>query len=150
VCATIVSTFDAGAASRRYDLNRCAYASCFSPDLPRSVHRNVESKRQLRRKRGADPVDYLQRKIARQQLNEQTKSERRRSISEEIYSYGYNPRRKLTCSRGRLFLQGEGFHRVYAINCRGRTFTYLARQNGETMRVLVDPLYGRIIGTWPF
>jgi hypothetical protein len=161
---------DATAASKRQGLSRCAYADCVSRQVSRSQAKSGSSykprfkrevrdpavlgaKKDARRKRRIeDPVSRLQKKIARQRLERQTgldrhdRDDRYRAFN---HLHGDSPSRSLTCRKARLFLLGQGFYRISPLDCQGRTFTYLARRNGDTVRILVDSRYGRIISTNP-
>lgn len=137
--AMLLMAADASAASKRQGLGRCAIIDC--------------SRLEVRRKRRVeDPVSRLQKKISRQRLERENRLERRDRddryrASSQIYRDG--PARSLTCRKARLFLLGQGFYRISPLDCQGRTFTYLARRNGDTLRILVDPRYGRIISANP-
>jgi hypothetical protein len=136
-------TIDGDAASRRVNQSRCASVSCLRQFTP-----GVDAANELRRyRRTQDAVSRLQNKIAQQQAERRQqlgKSQKRPS-----YLYAYSPR-QISCRTGRQLVRGQGFYRVNALECQGRTFTYLARENGKLVRVTVDSRHGRIIGTRPF
>ena len=148
---------EGSAGSNRLDMHRCAYANCFTFPLPKrygpSYRRVPTASEKLRLNRPQkDAVSRLQAKIARDQ------AKRSSSIGKRSpYSYSAIDRKfadnlfpKISCREGRLLVQGQGFSRVSALECQGTTFTYLARENGENVRVTVDARYGRIISTRPF
>jgi hypothetical protein len=162
----LLTAGDVGAASKPHGLGRCAYAACVSRDLSRSLgksrsskarfkreqrsHALTNAKRDLRRKRRAeDAVSRLQDKIARQRLERRAERKRlSRDALDRSLIDGYGDS-VLTCRKARLFLLGRGFYRVSPLDCQGRTFTFLARENGDTVRILLDPRHGRIISTNP-
>jgi hypothetical protein len=51
----------------------------------------------------------------------------------------------LSCGAGRAIV-AERFNRVRVIECRGATYTYLGRRQGDTYRILFNPRSGRIVG----
>jgi hypothetical protein len=65
------------------------------------------------------------------------------------YDYDYGRVYRVSCSEGRLALLERGFRRVRPINCRGRTYTYLARRAGDTFRILLHSRTGRILSVRP-
>jgi hypothetical protein len=163
ICALValsisLTSTEGSAASNRLDKVRCPYANCFTLPLPKrygySYRGRTTDSEKLRRKRVMDDaVSRLQEKIAREQAKRRSTSEKERnpySYSTIDRLYADSPFRELTCREGRLLVQGQGFFRVNPLECRGRTFTYLARENGRMVRVTVDSLYGRIISTRPF
>jgi hypothetical protein len=162
-CALVASsihltTTEGIAASKRFDMDRCAYASCFRLPMAKRYGYSyqggpTDSAKKLRRNRlTEDAVSRLQDKIAREQSKRRTTSERDRNhySYSEINPFAYSPFRGIDCRKGRLLVQGQGFYRVNPLECQGRIFTYLARENGKMVRVTVDSRYGRIIGTRPF
>jgi len=154
-------TIDASAASTRSGVSSCSYASCLGPTPSRSDRRGSAYKLRhkteqrsrsdiglngetQRKRRNDDAVSRLQNKIAREQ------AKRKLGNEGDIAGYRYpelNSRStgSLDCREGRLLLQGLGYYRVSPIRCQGRIFTYLARENGDTVRILVDSRYGRVI-----
>ena len=56
---------------------------------------------------------------------------------------------RLSCRDGREAVRDRGFYRVKPIDCRGRTFTYLAHRRGETFKILVSARSGRIVDVDP-
>ncbi|WP_162918195.1 hypothetical protein [Taklimakanibacter deserti] len=52
---------------------------------------------------------------------------------------------RISCGEGRAIV-ARRFNRVRVIECRGRTYTYSGRRNGETFRVLLNSRSGRIVG----
>jgi hypothetical protein len=148
VASSICLTASEGsAASRRFDMNRCTYAGCIRPSMPKRYGNSYQSRVT------GDAVSRLQDKIARQQA----KSRNASGTSRNQYSkpnpyrlFAHSPFRGIDCREGRLLVQGQGFYRVNPLECQGLTFTYIARQNGKLVRVTVDSRYGRIIGTRPF
>lgn len=52
---------------------------------------------------------------------------------------------RLSCWDGGAAVRDRGFYRVKPIDCRGRTFTYLAHRRGETFKVIVSARSGRIV-----
>jgi hypothetical protein len=165
----VLTGADASAASKRHGLSRCAYADCVGRHVSRSLagsasykprfkrevrdHAVLGAKKDVRRKRRIeDSVSRLQKKIARQRLEHRTGLDRHeREVRRRTFNhiYGDSPSRSLTCRRARLFLLGQGFYRISPLDCQGRTFTYLARRKGDTVRILVVSRYGRIISTNP-
>jgi len=51
---------------------------------------------------------------------------------------------RLSCGEGRAIVRDRGFNRVRALECQGRTFTYLGHRRGDTYRILVNSRTGRI------
>jgi hypothetical protein len=51
---------------------------------------------------------------------------------------------RFSCREGREIIAARGFQHVSILKCGGRTYTYLARRNGETFRIFVSPRSGRI------
>lgn len=62
-------------------------------------------------------------------------------------AYGYGPSR-ISCGEGR-YIVDRRFNRVRTIECRGSTYTYLGRRDGDTWRVTVSARSGRIISVRP-
>jgi hypothetical protein len=134
------------AASKRYGLDRCAYANCFHRELSRSLperrgyiykpHHKIKIEE-------ATPVGRLQNTIGKQQTERKTAAGafQRPAILQLQGPSG------LSCRRGRRLLQGQGYYRVSPFECRGRMFTYFARRDGKVVRILVDSRNGRIIST---
>ncbi len=148
---------EASAGSDRLDMHRCAYANCFTFSVPKryghSYRRAPTGSETFRRNRPReDTVSRLQRKIAREQAKRSSSIRKRSSYSYSAIDrpFAHSPFREITCREGRLLVQGQGFSRVNALECQGTIFTYLARENGEIVRVTVDARYGRIISTRPF
>ena len=56
---------------------------------------------------------------------------------------------RLSCRDGREAVRDRGFYRVKPIECRGRTFTYLAHRRGEAFKILVSARSGRIVDVDP-
>jgi hypothetical protein len=138
---------EGSAASRRFDMNRCAYAGCIRLSTPRKYGYSYQGRVT------EDAVSRLQDKIAREQAKSRNSSERNRtqySYSDTNRVHAYSPFRGIDCREGRLLVQGHGFYRVNPLECQGLTFTYIARENGKMIRVIVDSRYGRIITTRPF
>ena len=162
ICALIALSIslratEAGAGSNRLDRHRCAYANCFTFSIPKryghSYRRAPTGSEKFRRNRPReDAVSRLQKKIAREQAkrNSSIRKRSRFSYSAIDRQFAHSPFREISCREGRLLVQGQGFSRVNALECQGTTFTYLARENGEIVRVTVDARYGRIISTRPF
>jgi hypothetical protein len=153
-----LTTAEGSAASKRFDMDRCAYVSCFRLPLAKRYGYSrqggpTDSAKKLRRNRlTEDAVSRLQDKIAREQSKRRKTSERDRNhySYSETNPYAYSPFRGIDCRKGRLLVQGQGFYRVNPLECQGRIFTYLAREKGKMVRVTVDSRYGKIIGTRPF
>jgi hypothetical protein len=59
-----------------------------------------------------------------------------------------NPYR-IGCAEGRSILRDRGFYRVRALECNGRTYTYVGRRHGDTFRVLLSSRSGRIVDVSP-
>jgi hypothetical protein len=140
------------AASTRLTLERCAYVSCFpQPKFEEpnySFKRSTVGSAKVLRRQTEDTVSRLQNKISRDQARH------KQLVIKDRPSYPYSNRyspswydSRLSCPQGQRFVLGEGFSRVYALDCQGRTFTYLAWQSGERVLVTVDPLFGGIIST---
>ncbi len=53
---------------------------------------------------------------------------------------------RVSCGEGRSIVDENGYNRVRAIECGGRTFTYLGRRNGDTFKVFLNSRTGRIVG----
>lgn len=51
----------------------------------------------------------------------------------------------ISCGQGRQAVKYAGFHKVKAVNCSGKRFTYRARQGGETFFVKVSRKSGNIV-----
>lgn len=66
---------------------------------------------------------------------------------EPIYRPRYQERRYygISCDEGREQVRDSGFHRVRALNCDGRRYTYRARKNGTPVIVQVSRRSGEII-----
>ena len=133
---------------------RCVHASCLGQSLEKrgySYDRTGSDSTKVLQRQREDTVSRLQNKIARDRARQKQELERT-----QRHHYPYtNPAdfyglRQLSCPQGRTFVQGEGFSRVYALKCQGRTLTYLAWENGKRVLVTVDPLLGSIISTRPF
>jgi hypothetical protein len=162
ICALIASLIslspaEGSAASNRLDVQRCAYANCFTFPIPRryghSYRRGPMASEKLRRNRPTeDAVSRLQAKIARDRAKRSSSEKERSSYSYSAIGrrFTHSPFPDISCREGRLLVQSQGFSRVNALECQGTTFTYLARENGEMVRVTVDARYGRIISTRPF
>lgn len=58
--------------------------------------------------------------------------------------YGVRPYR-VSCGEGRAIV-AERFNRVRVVECRGGTYTYLGRRDGDTFRILLNSRTGRIVG----
>jgi hypothetical protein len=97
-------------------------------------------------------VSRLQKKIAREQAKRRSSIRKHSPYPHSAIDrqFAHSPFREISCREGRLLVQGQGFSRVNALECQGTTFTYVARENGEIVRVTVDARYGRIISTRPF
>jgi hypothetical protein len=148
---------EGSAASNRLDMHRCAYANCFTFPLPRRYGHSYRagptgSEKLRRNRRTQDAVSRLQAKIARDRAKRSSSENERGPYSYSAIDrrFAHDPFREISCREGRLLVQGQGFSRVNALECQGTTFTYLARENGEMVRVTVDARYGRIISTRPF
>ncbi len=68
------------------------------------------------------------------------------------YDDEYRPRRRhhevsygVSCEDGRDTVRSSGFHKVRAISCSGKRYTYRARQHGDTFIVKVSRRSGNII-----
>ena len=59
----------------------------------------------------------------------------------EVYSIGG----RVSCGEGRAIVAAR-FNRVRVVECRGRTYTYLGRRQGDTYRILLNSRTGRIVG----
>src|SRR5688572_10669945 len=59
--------------------------------------------------------------------------------------YGLRVNLRISCGEGRLILRDRGFNRVRPIECRGRTYTYFGRRQGDTFRVILNARNGRIV-----
>jgi hypothetical protein len=59
----------------------------------------------------------------------------------EVYSVGG----RVSCGEGRAIV-AERFNRVRVVECRGPTYTYLGRRQGDTYRIILNARTGRIIG----
>ena len=161
-CALIALLISLGptegsAASNRLDVQRCVYPNCFTFPIPRkyghSYRRRPIGSEKLRRNRPTeDAVSRLQAKIARDRAKHSSSEKERSSYSYSAIGrrFPHSPFPHISCREGRLLVQGQGFSRVSALECQGTTFTYLARENGEMVRVAVDARYGRIISTRPY
>jgi hypothetical protein len=55
----------------------------------------------------------------------------------------------ISCRGGWKIVKARGFYHVDPLDCHGRTFTYLGRWRGDTLRIFVDSATGRIIGVGP-
>jgi hypothetical protein len=60
----------------------------------------------------------------------------------EIYGVRRN---RVSCGEGRAIV-AERFNRVRVVECRGPTYTYLGRRQGDTFRILLNARNGRIVG----
>jgi hypothetical protein len=58
--------------------------------------------------------------------------------------YGLPARLRITCAEGRAIVDVRGYHSVRMIECRGNTYTYLGRRNGQSFKVAVNATTGRI------
>jgi hypothetical protein len=63
--------------------------------------------------------------------------------------YGLAVNYRIGCGEGRAIVRDRGFRRVRTVECRGRTYTYLGRRQGDTFRVLVSSRSGRIVDVDP-
>jgi hypothetical protein len=117
-----------------------------------------------KKKVGNQPTDVDVDVNARVQVGEgrwrfdRTRHERRRSKSATFRFYfgGYwypQPYWQIYAARSYRISCGEGraivaqrFNRVRVIECRGRTYTYRGRRNGETFQILLNSRSGRIVG----
>jgi hypothetical protein len=61
--------------------------------------------------------------------------------------YAVRPYR-VSCGEGRAIV-AQRFNRVRVVECRGGTYTYLGRRQGETFRILLNSRNGRIVGRMP-
>jgi hypothetical protein len=52
---------------------------------------------------------------------------------------------RISCGEGRTIV-AQRFNRVRVVECRGGTYTYLGRRQGETFRILLNSRTGRIVG----
>jgi hypothetical protein len=59
----------------------------------------------------------------------------------EVYSIGG----RVSCGEGRAIVAAR-FNRVRVVECRGGTYTYLGRRQGDTYRILLNSRTGRIVG----
>lgn len=59
----------------------------------------------------------------------------------EVYSIGG----RVSCGEGRAIVAAR-FNRVRVVECRGGTYTYLGRRQGDTYRILLNARTGRIVG----
>jgi hypothetical protein len=59
----------------------------------------------------------------------------------EVYSVSG----RVSCGEGRAIV-AERFNRVRVVECRGPTYTYLGRRQGDTYRIILNARTGRIIG----
>ena len=147
---------EGSAASNRLDAQRCVYPNCFTLPIPRKYghsYRGPLGSEKLRRNRPTeDAVSRLQAKIARDRAKHSSSEKKPSSYSYSAIGrrFRHSPFPDISCREGRLLVQGQGFSRVSALECQGTTFTYLARENGEMVRVTVDARYGRIISTRPY
>lgn len=55
---------------------------------------------------------------------------------------------RVSCGEGRAIV-AQRFNRVRVVECRGGTYTYLGRRQGETFRILLNSRNGRIVGRIP-
>jgi hypothetical protein len=161
-CALIALLISLGptggsAASHRLDVQRCIYPNCFTSAMPRNSgqlyrRRPIGSEKLRRNRPTEDAVSRLQAKIARDRAKDSSSATARRSYSYSAIGrpFPHSPFPDISCREGRLLVQGQGFSRVSALECQGTTFTYLARENGKMVRVIVDARYGRIISTRPY
>jgi hypothetical protein len=153
----VLSPTEGSTASNRLDVRRCVYVDCITFPIPRkygpSYRRAPVGSEKLRRNRPTeDAVSRLQAKIARDRAKDSSSATARRSYSYSAIGrpFPHSPFPDISCREGRLLVQGQGFSRVSALECQGTTFTYLARENGKMVRVIVDARYGRIISTRPY
>jgi hypothetical protein len=65
------------------------------------------------------------------------------------YSYGLVAPYRISCGEGRAIVRDRGFRRVRTVECRGRTYTYLGRRQGDRFRVFVSSRSGRIVDVDP-
>src|SRR5215212_10683894 len=161
-CALIALLISLGqtqgsAAANRIDVQRCLYPHCFTFPMPRkyghSYRRRPTGSEKFRRNHPTeDAVSRLQAKIARDRAKHSSSEKERSSYSDSAIGrrFPHRPFPQISCREGRLLVQGQGFSRVSALECQGTTFTYLARENGEMVRVTVDARYGRIISSRPY
>jgi hypothetical protein len=152
---TVVTGTGGDAASTRFNVDRCLHASCLGQSMLEkrgySYDRTGRDSTKVLRRQPEDTVTRLQNKIVRDRARQKQELERTRRhhypYTDPADFYGL---RQLSCPQGRMFVQGEGFTRVYALKCQGRTLTYLAWANGKRVLVTVDPLLGSIISTKPY
>jgi hypothetical protein len=60
----------------------------------------------------------------------------------EVYVVGPG---RISCGEGRAIV-AQRFNRVRVVECRGGTYTYLGRREGDTFRIIVNSRTGRIVG----
>jgi hypothetical protein len=58
--------------------------------------------------------------------------------------YGLIVGSRISCDEGREIVSVRGYYSVRAIECRGDTYTYLGRRKGDSFKVAVNPMTGRI------
>lgn len=66
------------------------------------------------------------------------------------YDDDYEPRRRhhsygISCDDGRDAVRSSGFHKVRALSCSGKRFTYKARRHGDTFIVKVSRRNGNVV-----
>ena len=59
--------------------------------------------------------------------------------------YGLPVNSRISCGEGRAIVDARGFNRVRTIECRGATYTYLGRRQGDNFRVMLSARTGRIV-----
>jgi hypothetical protein len=64
---------------------------------------------------------------------------------DDSYEFVLRSRVRVTCSAARNMLRRSGYRNVKAIDCKGRSFGFIAQRNGKRYQLIVSSRSGTII-----